>query len=100
MTGKAAPDPLGGLLAGIDLLIFDKDGTLIDFHLMWAGWIGALATRLEQATRRPLRGGLYGLLGVDSDTGLVQAHGLLAATPMARIRELVVGYVVTAGVSP
>jgi phosphoglycolate phosphatase len=87
-------------LEGIELLIFDKDGTLIEFHLMWGAWVEALAERLEAAAGRPLRGGLYPLLGVDRASGLVQAHGLLAATPMARIREVVEAYVVESGVPP
>ena len=70
------------LLDGIDLLVFDKDGTLIEFHLMWGAWVDDLATRLEVEADRPLRAGLYPLLGVDQRTGLVHAHGLLAATPM------------------
>ena len=37
-------------LDGIDLVIFDKDGTLIDFHAMWSGWVETLADDLE---RRP-----------------------------------------------
>jgi len=86
------------LLDGIDLLIFDKDGTLIEFHSMWGGWVGELATRLEAGAGRPLRAGLYPLLGVDPQTGLVHAHGLLAATPMSRIRERVEAYVVDQGV--
>lgn len=86
------------LLEGIDLLVFDKDGTLIEFHAMWGAWVEELADRLEAATGRPLRGGLYPLLGVDPDTGLVHAHGLLAATPMSRIRELVLAYVIEEGV--
>jgi phosphoglycolate phosphatase-like HAD superfamily hydrolase len=88
------------LLEGIDLLIFDKDGTLIEFHLMWGVWVDELAGRLEAEGGRPLRGGLYSLLGVDPETGLVHAHGLLAATPMSRIRELVEAYVVESGVPP
>jgi phosphoglycolate phosphatase len=88
------------LLDGIDLLIFDKDGTLIEFHLMWGAWVDALATRLEAEAGRPLRGGLYPLLGVDPATGLVHAHGLLAATPMSRIREHVEAYLVESGVPP
>ena len=91
-----ARDPL----AGIDLLIFDKDGTLIEFHLMWGAWVDALASRLEDAAALPLRDGLYTLLGVDPASGLVHAHGLLAATPMSRIREAIEAYVDSAGAGP
>jgi phosphoglycolate phosphatase len=95
--GRAAPVDL---LDGIDLLIFDKDGTLIEFHLMWGPWVAELATRLETATGLPLREGLYPLLGVDRATGRVEAHGLMAATPMRRLREVVEGYVSDAGAGP
>jgi phosphoglycolate phosphatase len=88
------------LLGGIDLLIFDKDGTLIEFHLMWGAWMAALASRLEAAAGQRLRDGLYPLLGVDPGTGLVHAHGLLAATPMSRIRALVEAYLIDRGVPP
>jgi phosphoglycolate phosphatase-like HAD superfamily hydrolase len=93
-------DTAADLLGGIDLLIFDKDGTLIEFHLMWGGWVDDLANRLEAEAGRPLRGGLYSLLGVGPGTGLVHAHGLLAATPMSRIREHVEAYLVESGVAP
>ena len=96
MTARTAVDPL----EGIELLIFDKDGTLIEFHLMWGAWVDSLASRLENAAAMPLREGLYPLLGVDSATGLIHPHGLLAATPMSRIREVVQGYVEEAGAAP
>ena len=89
----APPD----LLHGIELLIFDKDGTLIEFHLMWGGWVDQLARRLEAETGLPLRDGLYPLLGVEETSGRVLAHGLMAATPMRRIREVVESYVAEAG---
>ena len=88
-----AVDPL----EGIDLLIFDKDGTLIEFHLMWGGWVDDLASRLEDATGLALRDRLFDILGVDRASGLVRSHGLLAATPMARIREAVENDVAQAG---
>ena len=94
---------LGGgadLLEGVDLLVFDKDGTLIEFHLMWGGWVGVLADGLEAATGRSVREGLYPLLGVDPMNGRVHAHGLLAATPMSRIHDVVEGYLVESGVAP
>jgi phosphoglycolate phosphatase len=92
--GRAGPPDL---LRDIDLAIFDKDGTLIEFHLMWGAWVDELARRLEAGAGLPLRAGLYPLLGVDRATGLVHAHGLLAATPMSRIREVVQAYVDGAG---
>ena len=85
------------VLDGIDLLVFDKDGTLIEFHLMWGRWVDQLAARLEAVTGLTLRQGLYALLGADAATGLVHAHGLLAATPMSRIRTAVEAFVADAG---
>ena len=42
------------------LVIFDKDGTLIDFHAMWGGWITGLARRLEAAAGIAVAGGCSG----------------------------------------
>ena len=39
-------------LDGIDLVIFDKDGTLIEFGPMWSGWAETLA-RLARGGHRP-----------------------------------------------
>jgi phosphoglycolate phosphatase-like HAD superfamily hydrolase len=83
------------LLRDIDLAIFDKDGTLIEFHLMWGAWVGILADGLEAATGLALRSDLDRLLGIDERTGAVLAHGLMAATPLARTREIVEAYVAT-----
>lgn len=96
MNGIGARD----LLEGIDLLVFDKDGTLIEFHLMWGRWVEELASRLEAAAGLDLRERLYPLLGVDRSTGLVHAHGLLAATPMSRIRDVIEADVAEAGATP
>jgi phosphoglycolate phosphatase len=75
------------LLAGIELAIFDKDGTLIDFHHMWSDWVGHLATALSKAHGAALDDLVFATLGVDRGSGHVLPHGALAATPMARIRE-------------
>ena len=64
---------------------------------MWGGWVDRLASRLESASGLALREGLYALLGVELESGLVHAHGLLAATPMSRIREAVVAFLADAG---
>jgi phosphoglycolate phosphatase len=93
VTATSTIDPL----EGIDLIIFDKDGTLIEFDLMWGGWVDDIAGKLEGSTGLALRDGLYELLGVDADTGRVYWHGLMAATPMARIREAIEAFVDAAG---
>jgi phosphoglycolate phosphatase len=94
--GGEGADPL----AGIELAIFDKDGTLIEFHLMWSDWVRALATRLSAAHGSPLEALVYPLMGVDPATGLVEPHGALAATPMARLREALVSRLAETGISP
>ena len=73
---------------GIDLVVFDKDGTLIEFHAMWSGWAEDLAGRLRTATGRDLRDDLFAMLGYDPVAGRAVAGGRLAATPMARLRDL------------
>jgi phosphoglycolate phosphatase-like HAD superfamily hydrolase len=78
-------------LTGIDLVIFDKDGTLIDFHAMWGGWVSDLGRDLAATTGSPIAEALRLRLGVDV-SGRILAHGALAATPMARLRELVVEF--------
>ncbi len=95
-SGVAPREPANPL-DGIDLIIFDKDGTLIEFDLMWGGWVDDISRRLEASTGLALREGLYEMLGVDPATGLVYWHGLMAATPMARIREAIEGYVAATG---
>jgi len=37
-------------LDGIDLVVFDKDGTIIEFGSMWSGWAVALVEGLVAAT--------------------------------------------------
>jgi phosphoglycolate phosphatase len=85
------------LLAGIDLVVFDKDGTLIEFDAMWGGWAMDLASGLEAATSIPIRDALYEMLGFNRATGRVEHGGSLAATPMARLRERTGGLLVSAG---
>ena len=74
-------------LDGIDLVVFDKDGTIIEFGSMWRGWAVAQVEGLVKATGRPIAAPLYAMLGVDPVTGTVRAGGGLAATPMARLRD-------------
>jgi phosphoglycolate phosphatase len=80
---------LSPVLDGVDLVVFDKDGTLIDFHAMWGGWATQLGRRLDGATRRPVAGDVFAALGFDPTTGRVISGTPLAVGTMAEIRELV-----------
>jgi phosphoglycolate phosphatase len=92
---------LGGIdpLDGIDLVVFDKDGTLIEFGAMWGGWAAALAADLRAATGRPIETALFEMFGYDAATGRIRPVGGLAATPMARLREKTAAILVAEGVS-
>jgi phosphoglycolate phosphatase len=87
-------------LDGIDLVIFDKDGTLIEFHAMWSGWAITLADDLRLATGQVVQGALFRMLGYDPATASVLPHGGLAATPMSRLRDRTRGILVATGLTP
>jgi phosphoglycolate phosphatase len=86
-----------GLFDGIELVVFDKDGTLIDFDAMWAPWTIELSRRLEAATRLPIAERLFGVLGFDPVAGRTIPGGPLAVLPMAILRDAVADVVVRAG---
>ncbi len=71
------------------LVIFDKDGTLIDFHAMWGGWIAEVGERLEATTKLPVRDRLFAVMKFDPVSGKV-SDGPLAGTTMENIRRLTV----------
>jgi phosphoglycolate phosphatase-like HAD superfamily hydrolase len=76
-------------LTGIEVVIFDKDGTLIDFHAMWGGWARTIGDRLDGAIRRPVSPDVYATIGFDPSTGRVAPGGLLATGTMAGIEETI-----------
>lgn len=71
-------------------IIFDKDGTLIDFDAMWGGWVVFLAEQLRQVSGLEVRSALCLAMGYDDENKKVLAHGKLAATPMSQLYELTV----------
>ncbi len=91
MTGADGGTPGGRsggvLLDGIDLVAFDKDGTLIDFHAMWGGWARELGTRLEGATGRPVAGDVFAALGYDPVARTVAPGAPLAIGTMRAILD-------------
>jgi HAD superfamily hydrolase (TIGR01509 family) len=79
-------------LSPFRLVIFDKDGTLIDFDAMWSGWVETLAARLETATGCALAPGLFAGLGYDAAHRRTIAGGRLAVTSMADLFRWILGY--------
>ncbi len=78
---------LAGREFDIDLVVFDKDGTLIDLHRLWgrrtercAAWLVA-----ELAAGPELVDALYRAMGYDPATGRLLATGPLAAIPRAQL---------------
>jgi phosphoglycolate phosphatase-like HAD superfamily hydrolase len=96
------------MLSKYQLVIFDKDGTLIHFDAMWGGWVTELARRLEAETRflgrnrvsEPVTDRLFLEMGFDPVSGRVLAYGKLAATPNARLRDLTVEMLRGMGLAP
>jgi phosphoglycolate phosphatase len=91
--GTGADRRLSPLLDGIDLVVFDKDGTLIDFHAMWGGWAEELGRRLDGATRRPVAGDVFATIGFDPASERVRVGAPLAVATMGEIRETVAAVV-------
>jgi phosphoglycolate phosphatase-like HAD superfamily hydrolase len=86
---KEAGPPAGAFdFDGLGLIVFDKDGTLIDFDAMWGGWAEDLADRLEAALGEPIRNELHREIGYDSGSRRTVPGSPLAATPMAHLRVL------------
>ena len=79
---------LHATLDDIDVVVFDKDGTLISFEAMWVGWARELGGRLELATRRPVAGDVYATIGFDPTVDRVIPGGPLAVATMDGIRDL------------
>jgi phosphoglycolate phosphatase-like HAD superfamily hydrolase len=83
-----------------ELVIFDKGGTLIDFREMWSAWAVELARRLETVTGLPLAERLFEAMGFDARSRWIDPQGRLALDSMANLREMVVGLLGEAGLTP
>jgi HAD superfamily hydrolase (TIGR01509 family) len=87
-------------LTGLQCIIFDKDGTLIDFDAMWGGWITTLARRLEAAAYVALAPRLYAAVGFDPATGHVDPAAPLAIGTMTELRDIAAEVLHAAGLPP
>lgn len=90
-------DRLGSFKA--QAIIFDKDGTLIDFDAMWGGWVVYLAEQLHALSGLPVREPLCLAMGFDDVNKKVLPLGKLAASPMAQLYHLTVEVMHSLGLS-
>jgi len=80
-------------------IIFDKDGTLIDFDAMWGGWVLYLAGQLKSVSGIEVRESLCLAMGYDEPNKKVLAHGMMAASPMSKLYQLTIEVMQSQGLS-
>jgi phosphoglycolate phosphatase-like HAD superfamily hydrolase len=89
------------LLQHIDAqaIIFDKDGTLIDFDAMWGTWTLQLAERVQTVTKLDVHEAMCASYGYDLARRKILADGKLTCTPMWRLREIMIDVTRSLGLS-
>ncbi len=70
------------------LVIFDKDGTLIDFRELWFNWIDGVAHQLEATSGLNVREPLLRVMDVDPITHWIDPEGALALQPLGTLRAI------------
>lgn len=81
------------------LVIFDKDGTLIDFQQMWGRWAIGFAERMSVAIGHDVRGAFAEAYGYDPATAHIDPTGRLAIASMANMQQVAVQIAVPYGVT-
>lgn len=71
------------------LVIFDKDGTLIDFVTMWGTWAEAFIARVCNDVNAALFIPLHAVVGVDPISKKIQSDGALAIAPEATTQRAI-----------
>lgn len=82
----------------LSLVIFDKDGTLIDVNSVWLKWMENYVVELEEATGLELADRLYSAVGYCRTNNEYQDGGLLAQATIADITDKMKEVLVQAGV--
>mmetsp|Transcript_32 Transcript_32/g.115 ORF Transcript_32/g.115 Transcript_32/m.115 type:complete len:322 (+) Transcript_32:214-1179(+) len=96
-AAAASPSPISPLDDRFvpELVIFDKDGTLIDFKYMWGQWAEKLCVRLESQGHMNEDAMILfkQALGYDSSTGMVHNRSPLCCSPMRNIESICIDFV-------
>ena len=79
------------------LVIFDKDGTLIDVNTVWIPWMESHVHELEEATGLDLSDKMYKEVGYCPRKHAYADGGLLAHAAVAEIRQTFVTVLVRSG---
>ena len=81
---------LGAIVRDIELAVFDKDGTLIDFHHLWErkAVLAVEAVVAWAGADRALAGRLYQGIGFDPETGRPEPNGPLAVASMVKLHTI------------
>lgn len=85
----------GSTIADVDLVAFDKDGTLIDFHHLWSRKARLAVEAVARAaavgaagTGGALKRDLYRSIGYDPETGAALADGPLSISTMPKLHTI------------
>ncbi len=94
----------GELSFDVDLVVLDKDGTLIDFDRLWAGRtvaaVEALVAAIDRTDNEPeLAEDLYKALGYDSTRRSTRADSPLATAPLGTLATVVASALYGRGVT-
>ena len=82
-----------------NLVIFDKDGTLVCFHTMWTPWCTSLAQRMNRVTGRDMSAQVFDVLGYDHQERKVRI-GALAENTHPQIKDKIEEMLITQKMEP
>lgn len=82
------------------LVIFDKDGTLIDFQHMWGRWASNFALRVSTMIDDDVQVAITTAFGYDVTTQRIDPRGALAIASMATMQQMVVRVIAHRCASP
>lgn len=88
------PLQVGARSVEVELIVFDKDGTLVDLHAPWGAWAESLAARLAAVVQPEA---FLARLGWDSEAQRVRPETPLAIAPVATVRSVIATWLYDAG---